>query len=135
GDNAGDDGAEGDNAGNDGAEGDNAGNDEKRKWRTDVVVRRHGGGRFPVKIKLVFENGDESIHEWDGQGRWTLITETRGSKLSYAVVDPDRVLALDIHPGNNSRFRETPTKKGAVKWAGVWMIWVQDLLSSWAFFV
>ncbi len=114
-----------------------SGNEEetKKAWRTEVVVRRHGGGVFPVSIKLVFENEEESIHEWDGRGRWTLITEERESKLRYAVVDPEGVLALDIHPGNNSRLRETPTKKGSVKWAGMWMVWVQDLLSSWAFYL
>jgi hypothetical protein len=110
-------------------------NDESKSWRTDVVVRRNGGGRFPVRVKMVFENGEESIHEWDGQARWMLFSEERGSKLTYVVVDPEGVLALDIHPNNNSRFRETPTKKGAVKWAGWWMIWVQDLLSGWAFYV
>jgi len=109
--------------------------DEEKHWRTDVVVRRHGGGRFPVQIKMVFENGDESIHEWDGQGRWTIFSEERESKLRYVVVDPDGVLALDIRPNNNSRFREAPSKKGAVKWASFWMVWVQDLLSSWAFYV
>jgi len=109
--------------------------DEAKTWRTDVVVRRNGGGRFPVRVKMVFENGEESFHEWDGQARWMLFSEERGSKLSYAVVDPEGVLALDIHPNNNSRFRETPTKKGAVKWASFWMIWVQDLLSSWAFYI
>jgi len=109
--------------------------DEKKTWRTDVVVRRHGGGRFPVQVKLVFEDGDESVHEWDGQDRWTMVSEVHGSKLRYAVVDPESVLALDIHPNNNSRFREAQSTKGATKWAGFWMVWVQDLLSSWAFFI
>ena len=56
-------------------------------------------------------------------------------EMTSLVVDPEGVLALDIHPNNNSRFRETPTKKGAVKWASLWMVWVQDLLSSWAFYI
>ncbi|TDI50523.1 MAG: M1 family peptidase [Acidobacteria bacterium] len=109
--------------------------DEEKSWRTDVVVRRHGGGRFPVQVKMVFENGDESIHEWDGQDRWTIFSEEHGSKLSYVVVDPEGVLALDIHPNNNSLFLEAPSKKGAVKWASFWMVWVQDLMSSWAFYI
>ncbi|MEE8411125.1 MAG: M1 family aminopeptidase, partial [Acidobacteriota bacterium] len=109
--------------------------DEEKRWLTDVVVRRHGGGRFPVQVKMVFENGDESIHEWDGQDRWTIFSEEHGSKLSYVVVDPEGVLALDIHPNNNSRFLEATSKKGAVKWASFWMVWVQDLMSSWAFYI
>ncbi len=84
---------------------------------------------------MVFKYGDESIHEWDGQDRWTIFSEERGSKLSYVVVDPEGVLALDIHPNNNSRFLKAPSKKGAVKWASFWMVWVQDLLSSWAFYI
>jgi len=105
--------------------------DEAKSWRSDVVVRRLGGGRFPVQVKLVFKNGEEAVHEWDGQDRWTMFTEVRESKLEYAVVDPEGVLALDIHPNNNSRFRKASSTKGATKWAGFWMIWVQDLLTSW----
>jgi len=121
---------------NDDDDDDEADDDGKKKeWRTDVVVRRHGGGQFPVQVKMVFENGDESVREWDGQARWKLFTEVHGSKLRYVAVDPEGVLALDIHPNNNSRFRETPTKKGSIKWASFWMVWVQDLLSGWAFYV
>lgn len=109
--------------------------DEKKSWITDVVVRRRGGGVFPVRIKLVFENGDESLHDWDGRARWTKITVERLSKLRYAVVDPDRVLALDIHPNNNSLFRESTTSRGSTKWAGSWMVWLQDLLAGWSFFL
>jgi hypothetical protein len=108
---------------------------EKKIWTTDVVVRRHGGGVFPVQVKLVFENGDEYIHAWDGLDRWTKITVERPSKLSYAVVDPERVLALDIRPNNNSMFRESPTSRGAKKWAGFWMVWLQDTLAGWSFFL
>ena len=83
----------------------------------------------------MYEDGEESIHDWDGQDTWILITEVRPSKLRYAVVDPDEVLALDIHPNNNSRFRKKQPTRAATKWAGFWMIWVQDLLAGWTFFI
>jgi hypothetical protein len=45
------------------------------------------------------------------------------------------VLALDVRPLNNSLFRESPTSKGSKKWASFWMIWLQDMLAGWGFFL
>ena len=41
---------------------------------------------------------------------------------------------LDIDITNNSRVREPDAKLPARKWASKWMIWVQDLLTTFAFF-
>ena len=104
-------------------------------YRTEVVVRRNGGAVFPVDVLLVFEDGSEVRRQWDGRYRWRLFVEERPTKLAWAEVDPDRVLALDIHPSNNSRRLEPSGRLPAIKWASKWLIWFQDLLLSYGFFV
>jgi len=114
---------------------DDAEKNGKKVYRTEVVARRLGGGRFPVEVLMVFEDGSEVREAWDGQYRWKLFVQERPSKLKYAVVDPERKLLLDLNYTNNSRLLEDAAKLPARKWASKWMIWLQDLLATFAFFV
>lgn len=104
-------------------------------YRTEVVVQRRGEGIFPVDVLMVFEDGGEIRRRWDGTGRWTMFVEERPSRLRHAVVDPDRVLLLDLDYGNNSRLLEPAAALPALKWASKWMVWLQDLLETFAFFM
>jgi hypothetical protein len=103
--------------------------------RSEVVVRRRGAATFPVEVLLVFEDGTERRELWDGKDRWKLYVEERPSKLRYAAIDPERKLTLDLYYTNNSKLVEPRSKLPARKWASKWMIWVQDLLATFAFFV
>ncbi len=103
-------------------------------YRTEVVVRRVGEGVFPVEVLLVFEDGETVRREWDGRYRWTLLVEERPAKLEYAVVDPERVLALDLDYTNNSRRLESKATFPAIKWAARWLLWLQDLLLAFGTF-
>ena len=100
-----------------------------------VVVQRKGDGVFPVEVLMVFEDGSEVRQTWNGQGRWKLFVEERPSKLVSAVVDPDRVLLLDLDFTNNSRLLEARGAFPAYKWGSRWMVWLQDLLQTFAFFI
>ncbi|MFQ5792406.1 MAG: M1 family aminopeptidase, partial [Acidobacteriota bacterium] len=108
---------------------------EPEMYRTEVVVRRYGGATFPVDVLMVFEDGEEIRKEWDGESRWELYVEERPAKLSYAVVDPERKLLLDLYYTNNSRRLESRAALPAGKWGSKWMIWLQDLLATFAFFI
>ena len=108
--------------------------DTETLYRSEVVVRRFGGGVFPVEVLMVFEDGEEVRYRWDGRARWKRIVVEQTSKLVHAVVDPDRVLLLDVRPSNNSRVLEQPDRAPAIKWTSRWLIWLQDLLTSFAFF-
>jgi hypothetical protein len=103
-------------------------------YRSEVVVRRFGGGVFPVEVLMVFEDGEEVRYSWDGTDRWKRIVVERTSKLRHAVVDPDRILQLDVRPSNNSLTLEEPDREPAIKWSSRWLIWLQDLLTNAAFF-
>jgi hypothetical protein len=104
-------------------------------FRTEVVVRRLGGARFPVDVLLAFEDGHERRELWDGRERWKLIAVEHPARLSHAVVDPDRVLLMDLDPVNNGRLRKPRSRMPAVKWGAKWMIWLQDFLAGWEFFL
>ena len=103
-------------------------------YRSEVVVRRNGDATFPVDVLLVFEDGTEKRHEWDGLERWTMIVEERRTKLRHAIVDPDRILLLDVDRSNNSHTLEPQAGFPATKLAAKWIVWFQDFLTTFAFF-
>ncbi len=104
-------------------------------YRTEVIVKRRGGGRFPVDVLLRFEDGHEIRERWDDDLLWRLFVVERESKLEYAEVDPEGVLMLDLNRLNNSRLLERDGELPAAKWSSKWMIWVQDMMSTLAFFI
>jgi len=106
-----------------------------KKYRTTVVVRRHGEAVFPVDVLVVFKNGDKVRERWDGRDRWKMYVYDRGSQAGHAIVDPDRVLLLDVNYTNNSRTLSPQAGEASTKWMYKWMMWLQDLLITYAFFV
>ncbi len=105
------------------------------RHRTNVVVRRYGDGVFPVDLLVTFGDGRQVRERWDGRDRWKLFTYERGARAVSAEVDPDRVLQLDMNYTNNSRSLAPKAGRAATRWALTWMVWLQDLLLTWAFFV
>jgi hypothetical protein len=106
-----------------------------RNFRTTVVARRIGEGSFPVDVRVVFENGEEQRWRWDGRDRWKLFETERGVGAAYAQVDPDGVLLLDVNTTNNSYSLRPQARRAARKWSLAWLIWLQDHLLTYGFFV
>ena len=104
-------------------------------YRSEVVVQRLGGGRFPVDVLMVFEDGHQIRQRWDGEAHWRSFVVERDSKLDHAVIDPERVLMLDLRYTNNSMYAEEPSRLAARKWGSKWMIWLQDLMSTFAYYM
>ena len=102
---------------------------------SDIVVRRHGDGIFPVTILATLANGEQRRFAWDGTGRWHRVTLEHGSRVVSAQVDPEQILVLDTKFTNNSFTTEPAGPRAALKWAAIWMVWLQDQLLAWAFFV
>ena len=99
-----------------------------------MVVRRLGEGVFPVDVRMVFEDGEEIRERWDGASLWKLYVYECPSKLLHAVVDPDRILLLDLSTLNNSLRVEPSSKLAAVKWSSKWAVWLQDLMLRFTFY-
>jgi hypothetical protein len=104
-------------------------------YRTQVVVRRYGEGIIPVDVRLVLENKEEVRWHWDGRDRWKMFEVEKPVGALFAEVDPDHVLLLDIHPTNNSMTLAPQSARAARKWSLAWLIWLQDHLMTYGFFV
>ena len=104
-------------------------------YRTIVVVRRFGEGVFPVDVKLVLENNEEIRWKWDGRSRWKAFDVERPVKAAFAQVDPDRILLLDVNYTNNSATLKPRARPAARKWSLAWLIWLQDHLLTYGFFI
>ncbi len=104
-------------------------------YRTQVVVRRYGEAIFPVDVLVTFDNGEQVRERWDGQDRWHQFTYQRQARARSAVVDPDRVLLLDVNYTNNSRTLAPRSREAATKWSLKWLVWLQDLMLTWGFLI
>jgi hypothetical protein len=111
------------------------GTDTPGDWVTTVVVRREGEAYFPVELQVVFEDGERVRERWDGRSRWRSFTFVRPVAAVAAEVDPDRVLLLDVDATNNSRTLAPRAGEAATKWSLKWLVWIQDLLMTYGFFV
>ncbi len=105
------------------------------RFHTTLVVRRYGDGVFPVDVRVVFENKEEARWRWDGQGRWKAFDLDKPVRAAFAQVDPDRILVLDANATNNSAARRPRAPDAARKWSLAWMVWLQDHLLTYGFFV
>jgi hypothetical protein len=104
-------------------------------YHTRVVVRRYGEGIFPVDVRVVFEDKEEARWHWDGKDRWTMFQVDKPVRAAYAEVDPDHVLLLDVRQTNNSTTLAPQADRAARKWSLAWLIWLQDQLLTFGFFV
>jgi hypothetical protein len=108
---------------------------DENRFHTTVVVRRIGEGHFPVDVLVSFENGEQVREKWDGQARWQPFEYVKTSKAVSVQVDPERVLLLDVDYTNNSITLRPKAAEAADRWALTWVVWLQDLLMDYAFFV
>ena len=104
-------------------------------YRTTLVVRRFGEATFPVTVVTTFADGQQLTETWDGIDRWRLYTYDRASRAANVVIDPERTLLLDINYTNNSASIAPRGSRAASKWSLKWMVWLQDLMLTWGFFV
>jgi hypothetical protein len=108
---------------------------DEGEFVSDIDVRRYGDGIFPVSILVTLANGEQRRSSWDGGGRWHRVTIEHASRAVSAQVDPEQILLIDTNFTNNSFTTEPQSRRAATKWAAAWMLWLQDQLLTWAFFV
>jgi hypothetical protein len=104
-------------------------------YRTTVVVRRYAEGIFPVDVRVLFANDEEVRWRWDGRDTWKLFEVEKPSRAVSAEVDPERVLLLDLNYTNNSTSLSPRGPAAARKWSLAWLVWLQDQLLTYGFFV
>jgi hypothetical protein len=104
-------------------------------YRTTVVVRRFGEAIFPVDVVTTFKDGQRVSERWDGRERRAIYTYDRPAEGLKVEVDPERVLLLDVNYTNNSATLEPRAAEASLKWSLKWLVWLQDLMLTYAFFV
>ncbi len=103
--------------------------DDARPYESEVTVRRLGGVRLPVEVRVDFADGRSVREKWDGQYRWTRFRYHGPSRVVAAAVDPEGRIALDVDPSNNGWMEaKGQARRAASKWAARWMFWFQHLL-------
>jgi hypothetical protein len=98
-------------------------------FESTVIVRRRGEIVIPVDIGLKFEGRPVERIRWDGQSREVRYTFTRPERLSWAQVDPEGALELDVDSLNNSRTVSSDNRVPA-KWTATLVFFVQNLLAA-----
>jgi len=106
--------------------------DEHGSFHTSLIVRRNGEANYPVTVRVTFANGEQINEEWTGRDRWKAYSYDRTSRAVAAEVDPRRVLLLDINHTNNSKTLAPRAREASAKWSLKWMVWLQDLVLTWA---
>jgi hypothetical protein len=105
------------------------------RFRTIVVARRFGEASFPVDVVTTFRGGAKVTERWDGRDRRRVYVYERPEQALTVQVDPGRVLLLDVNYTNNSRTLEPRTGETTLKWSLKWMVWLEDLMLTYGFFV
>jgi hypothetical protein len=98
-------------------------------------VQRLGEATLPVDVVTTFADGQQVKERWNGLDRRAIYVYERPSHATSVEVDPQRALLLDIDYTNNSRTLEPRNSEASTKWALTWMVWLQDLMVTYAFFV
>ena len=105
-------------------------------FHTQVVVRRLEDGVFPVDIRVRFESGDDARWRWSGEERWKAFDLDRPVRAVSAQVDPEHVLLLDRNYTNNSAtLTSDAAMRASRKWSLTWLVWLQDHLLTYGFFI
>jgi hypothetical protein len=110
-----------------------AGNSAEGPYHTTVMVRRKGDFVFPVKLEVGFEDGSKEQATWDGKDRWARFTWDKASRASYAQLDPDGNILLDVNTFNNS-YTLRPDHTARLKLTNYW-VFAQQLIAQWLSFL
>jgi hypothetical protein len=117
---------------------------------TTVVVSRAGDGIFSgstaprigafesgsgVAILITFEDGERAIERWDGRDVRKTLGYRGPSRAVSAIVDPDHTLVLDVNRTNNSKALNPRTGTSATRSAARWLMWLENVLLTYGFFV
>jgi hypothetical protein len=83
-----------------------------------------------VTVAIVFANGERVVDAWDGRDRQKTFVYRSAVQAEAAIVDPDRVLLIDINRTNNSRMAVSDGGVAATRWAARWLLWLEHALLS-----
>jgi hypothetical protein len=103
---------------------------ERGEWVGEVLIHRWGTVSLPVEIVLVAEDGNRTVHHWQGEEPWLRLDYRGQSPLVSAVIDPDLQLPIDANLLNNARSlrsARTPRSFERLLYAAQWALFATTL--------
>jgi hypothetical protein len=112
-------------------------------FETMVIARRIGDAQFTgasaapvgsfesgrgIKTRVVFEDGQQVTDAWDGRGAEKVFRYRSPARAVSAMVDPDRILLLDLRQTNNGATLSPHGGAAASRWSMLWLTWLQHAL-------
>lgn len=107
--------------------------DEETFYESTARIEGPGWDHLPVQVLLRFADGAVVVDDWDGKSISREYRVLRSAPLSEIVIDPDRVVALDLAPVNNglSRRAEGPLSNDWSWWMGGLFQWLAEGAGAW----
>jgi hypothetical protein len=96
-------------------------------YKSEIVIHRLGGVKLPVEILVHFEDGKEILEKWNGQSRTAAFEYVGKKKITWAKIDPDYKIPLDINIINNSLTAE-PESGVFFKYASKVLFWLENTM-------
>jgi hypothetical protein len=91
------------------------------------VLARKGEVAFPMDLLVVFSDGAVQRQVWDGQALSQTLTFDTPAPLTYAALDPDKKLVMELDTVDNS-LTVQPAAAPLVRFASRWLFWIQAIL-------
>ena len=121
--------------------------DTRGAFITTVTARRYGEARFTgasgtpsggfdngrgITLRVTFADGQQRTDWWDGRDESRVFRYQSQARAVSAMIDPNRVLLLDLEQTNNSRTLAPKRGAAATRWASLYLLWLEHLLLSYA---
>lgn len=111
-------------------------------YKTTATAQRFGDavftggrGRAGIVVETTFADGETIRDAWDGRSSAATFEYRSRARAVSTVVDPDRVVLLDMNRANNGATLDPqPARTAASRWAARWMIWLEDALLTYVAF-
>jgi aminopeptidase N len=96
-------------------------------YHSEVVLARKGEVTFPMDLLVAFGDGTVQRQVWDGQAVSQTLTFDTPAPLSYAALDPDKKLVMELDSVDNS-LTVQPAVAPLARFASRWLFWMQAIL-------
>ena len=102
---------------------------DKIMFHSKVSVYRLGEVVMPVEILVHFDNGKDTLADWDGKERTFNLIFDMPQRVTWAKVDPGHKIYIDLNLNNNSY---TTKPEGTVfkKYTTKFIFWVENIITS-----
>ena len=85
-----------------------------------------------IRLRLTFDDGQTAQWAWDGRDAERTYTVQSPARARTATLDPEGVLLLDRNALDHTVRLQPTTNVPVTKWAARWVLWLQNVLLTYA---